>query len=88
MQNGPPHVSKVDHTSFCVISKLFTQTFFIGRGDDADFEGGDNDHGHGDYIFGHSRATRSSRRVVGREIPVGKQEQEPASARRTKTAKL
>jgi hypothetical protein len=32
MQNGP-HEYKVDHTSFYVISKLFTQTFLIGRGD-------------------------------------------------------
>ena len=32
MQNGP-HVFKVDHTGFCVFSKLFTQTFLIGRGD-------------------------------------------------------
>jgi hypothetical protein len=32
MENGP-HVFKVDHTSFYVISKLFTQTFLIGRGD-------------------------------------------------------
>jgi hypothetical protein len=32
MQNGP-YVSKVDHTGFCVFSKLFTQTFLIGRGD-------------------------------------------------------
>jgi hypothetical protein len=32
MQNGP-HVFKVDHTSFHVISKLFTQKFLIGRGD-------------------------------------------------------
>ena len=32
MQNGP-HEYAVDHTSFYVISKLFTQTFLIGRGD-------------------------------------------------------
>jgi hypothetical protein len=32
MQNGP-HEHAVDHTSFYVISKLFTQTFLIGRGD-------------------------------------------------------
>jgi hypothetical protein len=32
MQNGP-HVFKVDHTGFCVFSKLFTHTFLIGRGD-------------------------------------------------------
>jgi hypothetical protein len=32
MQNGP-HDDKADHTSFYVISKLFTQTFLIGRGD-------------------------------------------------------
>jgi hypothetical protein len=32
MQNGP-HVFKVDHRGFCVFSKLFTQTFLIGRGD-------------------------------------------------------
>jgi rRNA processing protein Gar1 len=32
MQNGP-HEYTVDHTSFYVISKLFTQTFLIGRGD-------------------------------------------------------
>jgi hypothetical protein len=32
MQNGP-HVFKVDHTGFCVFSKLFTKTFLIGRGD-------------------------------------------------------
>jgi hypothetical protein len=32
MQNGP-HVFKVDHTGFCAFSKLFTQTFLIGRGD-------------------------------------------------------
>jgi hypothetical protein len=31
MQNGP-HVFKVDHTGFCVFSKLFTQTFLTGRG--------------------------------------------------------
>jgi rRNA processing protein Gar1 len=31
MQNEP-HESKADHTSFYVISKLFTQTFLIGRG--------------------------------------------------------
>jgi hypothetical protein len=69
----------MDHTSFYVISKLFTQTFLIGRGDvtslhiayvkstkkcrktslrirpiqepvfsvaNADFEGGDDDHGY------------------------------------------
>jgi hypothetical protein len=32
MQNGP-HAFKLDHTGFCVFSKLFTQTFLIGRGD-------------------------------------------------------
>ena len=32
MQNGP-HEYAVDHMSFYVISKLFTQTFLIGRGD-------------------------------------------------------
>jgi hypothetical protein len=32
MQNGP-HEPKVDHTSFYVINKLFTQTPLIGRGD-------------------------------------------------------
>jgi hypothetical protein len=32
MQNGP-HEYAVDHTSFYVISKLFTQTFLIGRSD-------------------------------------------------------
>jgi hypothetical protein len=32
MQNGP-HEYAVDHTSFYVISKLFTQTFLIGHGD-------------------------------------------------------
>jgi hypothetical protein len=32
MQNGP-HEYAVDHTSFYVISKLFTQTFLIGRGE-------------------------------------------------------
>jgi hypothetical protein len=32
MQNGP-HEYTVDHTGFCVISKLFTQTFLIGHGD-------------------------------------------------------
>jgi hypothetical protein len=32
MQNGPREYA-VDHTSFYVISKLFTQTFLIGRGD-------------------------------------------------------
>ena len=31
MQNGP-HVSKVDHTGFYVITKVFTKTFLIGRG--------------------------------------------------------
>jgi hypothetical protein len=30
---GHTHVFKVDHTGFCVFSKLFTQTFLIGRGD-------------------------------------------------------
>jgi hypothetical protein len=30
MQNGP-HAFKVDHTGFCAFSKLFTQTFLIGR---------------------------------------------------------
>ena len=28
-----PVVFKVDHTGFCAFSKLFTQTFLIGRGD-------------------------------------------------------
>jgi hypothetical protein len=32
MQNGP-HVFKVDHTGFCVFSKLLKKTFLIGRGD-------------------------------------------------------
>jgi hypothetical protein len=32
MQNGP-HEYAVGHTSFNVISKLFTQTFLIGHGD-------------------------------------------------------
>ena len=32
MQNGPREYA-VDHTSFCAISKLFKQTFLIGRGD-------------------------------------------------------
>jgi hypothetical protein len=83
MKNGP-HEYAVDHTRFCVIRKLLTQTFLIGRGDvtflhiayvkstknvgkltcafgrfknpffsvaNTDFEGGDEDHGHGDCIF-------------------------------------
>jgi hypothetical protein len=32
MKNGP-HEYAVDHTSFYVTRKLFTQTFLIGRGD-------------------------------------------------------
>jgi hypothetical protein len=32
MKNGP-HVHAVDNTNFYVISKLFTQTLLIGRGD-------------------------------------------------------
>ena len=32
MRNGP-HEYAVDHTSFYVTSKLFTQTFLIGRGE-------------------------------------------------------